>query len=226
VLRDRGAKITVLDCAKDETIEAVKAEYACEVIFADLMDMPGTIAKVEEAMKSDGEFQLLVNTAGVAKFEPYFETSEAEYDRQYAINVKPGIFITQAVTKALKEKGLKGSVVHVTSQSSTLALKDHLVYSSGKAGLDHVSRIQALELGKYGIRVNCVRPTVVMTPLVAKAWDPNDLEKMKAAIPLGECAEPEDVGNTVAWLLSDDARMITGSAIAVDGGRSMGGFGL
>lgn len=226
VLKSRGARVTVMDFASDENLKAMEDELGCSTIKADLQDMTGTLAKLEETMSAGGPFPLFVNTAGVAKFEPYFETQEQEYERQYSINVKPGIFITQAVTKVLKEEGLQGSVVHVSSQSSTLALKDHIVYSSGKAALDHIMRIQALELGPYKIRVNAVRPTVVMTPLALNAWDAADLEKMKAAIPLGELANPEDVANTVAWLLSDDARMITGSAIAVDGGRSMGGFGL
>ena len=100
------------------------------------------------------------------------------------------------------------------------------MYSSSKAALEHVSRIQALELAEYGIRVNTVKPTVVLTELALKAWDPEKLEVMRQQIPLKKLATTEDVAGVVRWLLSDEAGMITGSAIAVDGGRTMGGCGL
>ena len=87
-------------------------------------------------------------------------------------------------------------------------------------------RIQALELGKHDIRVNTVRPTVVLTPLAADAWDASKLEAMESQIPLQRLATPENVADCVAWLLSDLASMVTGSDIPVDGGRSMGGHGL
>merc|ERR1719174_3250548 len=119
-----------------------------------------------------------------------------------------------------------GSVVHISSQSSTLPLADHLVYSSSKAAVDHMARIQALELGAHGIRVNTVRPTVVLTELAKKQWDSAALEVMKSQIPLRKLATPEDVAIAVSWLLSDEASMVTGSTLAVDGGRSMGGFGM
>ena len=100
------------------------------------------------------------------------------------------------------------------------------MYSSSKAALEHVSRIQALELAEYGIRVNTVKPTVVLTELALKAWDPEKLEVMRQQIPLKKLATTEDVAGVVRWLLSDEAGMITGSAIAVDGGRTRGGCGL
>jgi NAD(P)-dependent dehydrogenase (short-subunit alcohol dehydrogenase family) len=116
--------------------------------------------------------------------------------------------------------------VHVSSQSSTLPIEDHLVYSSSKAAVDHVARIQAMEWGKSGVRVNTVRPTVVLTELARQAWEPAKLAAMKQQIPLRKLAAPQDVANAVAWLLSDLSSMVSGASIPVDGGRSMGGFGL
>ena len=153
-------------------------------------------------------------------------TSVGQFDRQYAVNVKPAVFLTQIVANDLVARGLGGSVVIVSSQSSTLALEDHLVYSSSKAAVDHVARIQALEYGKHAIRVNTVRPTVVLTPLARAQWDPTKLEAMRQTIPLRKLAEPEDVANAVLFLLSDKAAMVSGASLPVDGGRSMGGFGL
>lgn len=168
----------------------------------------------------------VVNCAGVAKFEAIFDTTPSEFSRQYDVNVKPVIFLTQIVTKELARLGLGGAVVHISSQSATLPVLDHVVYSSSKAAVDHVGRIQALELGKHGIRVNTIRPGVVTTPLSLKAWDPAKLDAMRMQAPMRKLAMPDDVASAVAWLLSDHAAMITGVCLAVDGGRSMGGVGL
>jgi len=92
--------------------------------------------------------------------------------------------------------------------------------------VDHMARIQAFELGPFGIRVNTVRPTVVLTKLALEQWDEKALEVMKNQIPLRKLATTKDVALAVSWLLSDEASMVTGSSLAVDGGRSMGGYGL
>ena len=188
---------------------------------------------------------------------------------RYAVNVKPCIFLTQEFARALADAnksgdgdGLGGAIVHVSSQSSTLALPDHLVYSSSKAAVDHITHVQALELSRARVRVNAVRPTVVLTPLARANWAKADLEKvgqcsvstfstssstphaylipssayfcffffpshadlgkMTASVPLARLATPEDVAAAVAWLLSDEASMVTGALLPVDGGRSMG----
>merc|ERR1712159_373333 len=99
---------------------------------------------------------------GIAAFQPFFETSTEKFDLQYNINVKPVFYLTQTIAAGLKDEGLPGSIVHISSQSATIPLDDHLVYSSSKAAVDHLARIQALELGKYNIRVNTVRPTVCL----------------------------------------------------------------
>ena len=169
---------------------------------------------------------MVVYCNGLAKFEAYFETSASEFARQYSANLLPNIYLTQVVAQDLARRKMPGSIVHVSSQSSTLALSDHLVYSSSKAALDHVARIQALELGRHGIRVNSVRPTVVLTELARRAWDSKKLAAMQQAIPLQRLATPEDVASTCVWLLSELSGMVTGAAIPVDGGRSMGGYGL
>jgi len=223
-LRDCNARVVCLDMGDVDSFVKEIGIYAG--FSADLLDVDAMMAKIKEFMTMHGPISLLVNCAGVLKFEPIFSTSPSEFDRQYAVNVKAPMFLTQVIAQRCNELGLPGSVVHISSQSSTLPLKDHLVYSSSKAALDHAARIQAFELGAQGMRVNTVRPTVVMTPMVSKGWDPTELEKMKKSIPLQDVATPVDVAEAVAWLLSDKSRLVTGSTLAVDGGRSMGGFGL
>ncbi|KAH8048333.1 L-xylulose reductase [Aureococcus anophagefferens] len=221
-----GARVLAVDYGA-EALKALKSEFpAVDTLALDLSRTEAAMAAVEAALEAGGPARYVVHCAGIAKFEPVLDTSPAEFDRQYGVNVKPAIFVTQIVAGDLVAKGLSGSVVHVSSQSSTLALEDHLVYSSSKAAVDHVARIQALEYGKHGIRVNTVNPTVVMTELAKKQWPADKLAAMKATIPLRKLAEPDDVANAVAFLLSDKAAMVSGIALPVDGGRSMGGHGL
>jgi L-xylulose reductase len=93
-------------------------------------------------MSDHGPFSYLVNCAGYACFQPFFETDiEEKFDRHYGINVKPAIYLTQAIAANLKSKNMAGSVVHISSQGSTIAMTEHLVYSSTKASIDHICRI-------------------------------------------------------------------------------------
>jgi glycerol-3-phosphate dehydrogenase/NAD(P)-dependent dehydrogenase (short-subunit alcohol dehydrogenase family) len=220
-----GARVTALDLDGD-ALCAVQREIGCDVLVANLLDCEAAVASVKARMAEKGAFDLLVNCAGVARFEKIMETTKAAFDFQIGVNYRAVALLSDAVAHALVAANKPGSFVHISSQSSTLPLADHLVYSSSKAAVDHMARIQAFELGPLGIRVNTVRPTVVLTELVRKSWDPAGLDKMKQNIPLRRFAEPLDVAKAVGWLLSDNARLVTGVALPVDGGRSMGGFGL
>jgi NAD(P)-dependent dehydrogenase (short-subunit alcohol dehydrogenase family) len=95
----------------------------------------------------------------------------------------------------------------------------HGAYCASKAGLDALTRVMAVELGPRGIRVNAVNPTVTLTPMAEKAWsDPEKSSQMLARIPLSRFVQPEEVAQTIAYLLGDEARMINGVSLAVDGG--------
>ena len=207
-------------------LSRVQKKIRCDILVADLLECETAVRRIERRIAEKGAFDLLVNCAGVARFEKILETTKEAFDFQVGVNYRAVALVTSAVAKALVAAGKPGSIVHISSQSSTLPFADHLVYSSTKAAVDHMARIQAFELGPHGIRVNTVRPTAVLTQLLLDSWDPEDLEKLKTSIPLRKFAEPLDVAKAVGWLLSDDSRLVTGVALPVDGGRSMGGFGL
>ena len=109
--------------------------------------------------------------------------------------------------------------MNVSSQASLVALSGHISYGSSKAALDNITRVAALELGRYNIRVNSVNPTVVMTEMSAYYWGRPDvgppfLEQM----PLGRWATEDEIAAPISFLLSDDASMITGVSLPIDGG--------
>ena len=222
-----GAHVVGMDINREALEDLQNTLPSCDVLKCNLLDVDDIRHNVEKYIEGNGPIDLLVNCAGIAKFQPFFETTPEAFDLQVGVNVRALFYLTQLVTKAMVDHRVKGgAVVHISSQSSTLPLADHLVYSSSKATVDHMARIQALELGPYGIRVNTIRPTVVLTKLALEQWDADALEIMKQQIPLRRLATTEDVAMAVSWLLSDEASMVTGSTLAIDGGRSMGGFGL
>ena len=119
----------------------------------------------------------------------------------------------------MKQFGKKGSIVNVSSQAGIVALKDHLVYCASKGAVDQVTRVLALELGPFEIRVNSVNPTVVITDMSKHIWlDAQRKKKVLENIPLGKFAETKNVVDVIIFLLSEQADMISGAIVPIDGG--------
>lgn len=184
-------------------------------VCVDLTDWEATDA----ALKDLGPVDLLVNNAGRSLIAPFLEATPDQFDKMFDINLKGALHVSQIVARGMKARGVGGSIVNVSSQASQRPLRDHAGYCASKAALDMLTRVMALELGTYQIRVNAVNPTVVMTAMAVANWsDPDKVKAMKSCIPLGKFAEEEDVVNSILFLLSDKAAMITGATLPVDGG--------
>jgi L-xylulose reductase len=148
-------------------------------------------------------------------------TDIAVFDKVISINARGSLLVIKHVTPGMIAGGRGGSIVNVSSQASLVALSGHISYGSSKAALDNITRVSALELGRYNIRVNSVNPTVVMTEMSAYYWGRPDvgppfLEQM----PLGRWATEDEIAAPISFLLSDDASMITGVSLPIDGGYS------
>jgi L-xylulose reductase len=149
------------------------------------------------------------------------DTDLAVFDQVIAINTRGALLVTKYASRSMIRLGQGGSIVNVSSQASLVALPGHISYGASKAALDSITRVSALELGKYNIRVNAVNPTVVMTPMSAWYWGREDiggpfLEQM----PLGRWATEAEIAAPIVFLLSDAASMITGVTLPIDGGYS------
>lgn len=196
-------------------LESLAADVPCETVTVDLADSEAT----KNAVEAVGPVDLLVNNAGINVLQPFLDVTVEAFDSIMAVNVRAALVVSQVVARGLIARGAGGAIVNVSSQSSLRALHDHASYCASKGALDQLTRVMALELGPHNIRTNAVNPTVVMTPLGKRAWgDPAKSEPMKARIPLGHFAEPEDVSRVVAFLLSDHAAMINGAVLPIDGG--------
>jgi NAD(P)-dependent dehydrogenase (short-subunit alcohol dehydrogenase family) len=165
---------------------------------------------------------MLVNCAGTTVLSSFVHTDPAEFDRVLGVNTRAPMIIGQIVVRDWLRRGAGGSVVNVSSDAALRAVADHTAYCASKAALDAITRVMALELGPLGIRVNSVNPTVTMTPMGVLAWsDPAKADPVKARIPLGRFLDPDEIAETILFLLSDEASMISGVSLPVDGGLSI-----
>ena len=143
------------------------------------------------------------------------DTDIAVFDRVISVNARGSLLVIKHVTPGLIQRGRGGSIVNVSSQASLVALPGHISYGSSKAAVDNITRVSALELGKHNIRVNSVNPTVVMTDMSAYYWGRPDVgPAFLAQMPLGRWATEDEIAGPIAFLLSDDAAMITGVSYA------------
>ena len=135
------------------------------------------------------------------------------------INLRAPLICAQEFARARIACGGGGSILNVTSIAGHRGFQDHLCYAASKAGLEGATRVMAKELGEYGIRVNAVAPTVTMTDLAALAWsDPAKSDPMMVRHPIGHFADVEDVASVIVMLLSNNASMVTGAILPIDGG--------
>ena len=149
------------------------------------------------------------------------DTDIAVFDKVISVNARGSLLVTKYASRSMIRTGKGGAIVNVSSQASLVALNGHISYGSSKAALDNITRVSALELGKYNIRVNSVNPTVVMTEMSAWYWGRPDIEgPFLEQMPLGRWATEDEIAAPIVFLLSDAAAMITGVCLPVDGGYS------
>jgi len=218
VLAECGAEVVAVSRTQAD-LNSLKAETGCSTILAD-------ITSAEEAKRcaeAAGDVDLLVNNAGIALLAPFLEVTVQDFDETIAVNLRAALIIGQVVAKGMIARGKGGAIVNVSSQAGVAAVQDHTAYCASKAGLDHLTRVMALELGPHQIRVNSVNPTVILTPMGEKVWGaPEKGDPMLAKIPLGRFGYPIHVAQAVAYLLSDQSDMINGIIMPIDGGFLVG----
>ena len=210
----RGARVIALSRAASD-LQALKEEIGCETLCVDLADPAAALEAARAALPVD----LLVNCAGTVELQSFLDTTVEAFDQTVAVNLRAALIVSQQCARSMIERGVKGAIVNVSSVAAQIGFPLHAAYCASKAGLDGLTRVMANELGAHGIRVNAVSPTITMTPMGEKAWsDPAKSGPMLARIPLHRFVEPREVADAIAYLLSDDASMVNGVSLVVDGG--------
>ncbi len=217
-LAAEGAAVVALSRSAED-LASLAAETGCETIAIDVADLEAAAAAAGRALPID----LLVNNAGITRLAPALDVTMADFTAVLTVNTVAPLRLAQVVARDLIRRGMPGAVVNVSSVSADVGFPDHAAYCASKGGLDALTRVLAVELGPHGIRVNTVNPVVTLTPMAQLAWsDPAKSAGMLRRIPLGRFCDPADVASVVSFLLSDEAAMLTGTSVDVDGGFRAG----
>ena len=215
-----GAKLVLAD-VNDAAGEALAAQLQAIYVHCDVSSKPQIDALVQKALAAHGCLDVLVNNAGIFKAAAFLEVSEADFDAVIAVNLKGSFLMAQAAARAMVARQTQGSIINMSSVNGVLAIPSIASYNMSKGGINQLTRVAALALADYGIRVNAVAPGTIATELAAKAVLTDEAAKAKilSRTPMRRLGLPAEIADVVAWLASDAASYITGEIVTVDGGR-------
>jgi NAD(P)-dependent dehydrogenase (short-subunit alcohol dehydrogenase family) len=218
-LAEQGALVFLAARSAEKLREAVAAIRA-ESLDAEALPLDvGDVAATRTAVAAHGPFDVLVNSAGTARHSPAKDTTPEDFDAAADLNVRGAYFLTQAVAIGLIAAGRPGSLINVSSQMGHVGGVDRAVYCATKHAVEGFTKAMAIEWGRHGVRVNTICPTFIRTPLTEPTFaDPERRRWLEEKIKLGRVGRVEDVMGAVAYLASDAAALVTGTALMVDGG--------
>ncbi|MCV2887529.1 SDR family oxidoreductase [Ruegeria aquimaris] len=218
-----GAQVMVADINLDQAQKtAADMDGDAFAHQVDVSDGNSVDAMAAAALRRFGHVDILVNNAGVTHLpSPMEDVSEADFDRVFRVNMKSVFLTARALVPHMKDRG-KGAILNVASTAGVSPRPRLNWYNASKGWMITATRTMAVELAPSGVRVNALNPVAGETPLL-KSFMGEDTPEMRAkflaTIPLGRFSTPQDMGNAACFLCSDEASMITGVAMEVDGGR-------
>ncbi len=219
-----GATIMLTDvdgAAADATARQIAAETGAAVypFAADVSVKADDLATVQEALATMGGVDILVNNAGIYYEDHFEDITEARWDSIMNVDLKGTFLMTQAVIPHFKERRA-GVIVNMASTNGLAGERYYAHYNAAKGGVVLLTKTLALELGPYGIRVNCVCPGYIVTESTS-SMDSDEFVNayIQNKIPLRRTGKPEEVAAVIAFLASDDASFVHGDAILIDGGQ-------
>jgi NAD(P)-dependent dehydrogenase (short-subunit alcohol dehydrogenase family) len=218
-LAQAGAAVLMVARREAELLAArdaiLKAGGQAGTLVLDITDLAATAGEIT----AHGPFDLLVNSAGLARHSPALDTSPEDFDAAMALNLRAAYFLTREVARGLIRAGKPGSLINISSQMGHVGGPDRAVYAASKHALEGMTKAMAIEWGPHGIRVNTLCPTFIRTPLAEQTLrDPARRAWIEAKIKLGRLGEVTDIMGPVVFLASDASALVTGTHLLVDGG--------
>jgi glucose 1-dehydrogenase len=196
-------------------------------VQADVSKSGDLHAMVQKAVDTFGRLDVLINNAGIENRTGLLDTSEADFEKVMAVNLKSAFFGSQAAAKQFIAQGDGGLIINISSVHEDWPMPGNIAYCVSKGGIRMLTRTAGVELGGHGIRMVNVAPGAVSTPINASTEaDPEKMRRLDAAIPLGRIASAEEIADVVVFLASGKAGYMTATTVTIDGGIMQGSVGL
>jgi NAD(P)-dependent dehydrogenase (short-subunit alcohol dehydrogenase family) len=218
-LGEAGANVTLAARSHDK-LSALADQMKTAGMVVDVMTLDvADVSATETAIELNGPYDILVNSAGMARHGPASDTSEADFDAVSDLNIKGAYFLTRAVANGLIKVNKTGSLINISSQMAHVGGIDRAVYAATKHAVEGFTKAMAIEWGSHGIRINTICPTFIRTALTESTFaNPERRKWIEDKIKLGRVGEVEDIMGGVLYLASDAAALVTGTALMIDGG--------
>src|SRR5215470_11793709 len=220
-----GAEVVIADVDQASGEAAARAlGAACRFIAADVGDATQAQRLIADAVAAFGSLDILVNNAGVVHGADFLELKEADFDRVLRVNLKGAFLTGQAAARRMvdevKAGRPPGAIVNMSSINAVLAIPNQVPYFVSKGGLAQLTKVMALSLAPYGIRVNAIGPGSIMTDILKSvATDREAKRRLLSRTPLGRIGEPDEIAAVAVFLAGPDSSYMTGQTVYADGGR-------
>ncbi|MFN8233718.1 MAG: SDR family NAD(P)-dependent oxidoreductase [Actinomycetota bacterium] len=222
---EEGSRVFVGGVDADEVdaaLEQLRAEApGTDGLALDVADEDAVARFVDAATAALGRIDVLINNAGIAEKTWFLDLEPGAWDRMIAVNLRGMFLVAQAVARRMVADGRGGSIVNMASTNALGGEAEYAHYNASKGGVLQLTRTMAVELGGRGVRVNCLCPGFIDTPLNRALGEEDDFVRYeREQIPLGRRGTAEEVAAAYAFLGSDDASFIHGAALVIDGGQT------
>ncbi|MGE7717736.1 SDR family oxidoreductase [Priestia megaterium] len=219
-LADLGAKVTINYSSSPDKAEEVVKEIQDKggkaiAIQADISQISDIERLFLETISAFGKVDILINNAGIMINKPLTEVTEADYDKQFSVNVKGTFFACQQAMKYMEEEG---HIVNISTSVNGQMFPTYSVYSGTKGAIEQFTRQLAKEFGPKKITINAVAPGPIDTELFSVGKTEQQIEGMKKMNAFGRLGEPEDISNVIEFLVSEKSQWVTGQTLRVNGG--------
>jgi glucose 1-dehydrogenase/3-oxoacyl-[acyl-carrier protein] reductase len=221
VFASEGADVAVNDLAEaEDVVQALRSTgRRAFAIKGDVAARADVEAMIDRVWQELGPIDILVNNAGIETIVPFLELTDEQWTRLVDVNLRGAWLCSQVFCRRAVAEGRKGSIVNIGSIQAAKVLPGRTHYAPTKLGLEALTRNMSAEVTPLGIRVNCIHPGLIDTPMTAWVMkDPALLAGVLGQISLGRAGEPVEIGAVAAFFASDEASYLTGQSIFVDGG--------